>query len=541
MKRSIFFNALCALLLFLSFTLNTSAQALGWGESKLSLLGFTTTTDYFPTPQIIPALPDTTGMDGGDFYTVFLRANGKVAVSGGSPYDGVWGIGTVFETPVFPVAPLNLTDIIQVTGGASFSLALKSDGTVWAWGRNDYGKLGVPSLNTSATVYAPVQSAISDVVQISTGPSHSLALKSDGTVWAWGNNHWGQGANTNENGRPQRVGTLVPRFRNLIAVSGGEFISAAVKDDGTVWVWGNNNNGLYGDGTNILDNWESNKPRIIPGLNDVVQISAGVYHIAALKRDGTVWVWGTNPHGLCGTGTLRDFRFEIGSAINRDKLPCLSPNKVNISDVVEIKSSDYHIVARKRDGSVWVWGLNLDGQLGNDTSPANSLYYASPVPVQSFAGTGNALIGTGSRSSFAVKPVIETPAGFGVRHYGENVNLLFSNVVAAGVTSYTAIDPTATNLNVPQGLAIQPNDPAYNITTTAHTSGETEVCVKVNEYSRAEFSFLKILSAEGSDWIDRTSSTDYIRRQVCARVDSLSSFVIAKPVSAITNYTKSSR
>lgn len=525
MKRYIFVNAFFTLLFFVT---STFAQTFSWGNNSAGQLGFPSSGNSNPVPQSVAALSDITGISGGEDVTLFLRANGTIA-AGGSNSMGAVGIGNVHPYPV-PSTVFNMTNVAQVSGGAFTSTALKADGTVWGWGPMSYGQIGNGTIvgpNGEHWVYTPQQTSISDVVQISSGWLHSVALKSDGTVWRWGNNLYGGGG---YHILPTRVGETVSGFENLVAVATGYYASAAIKSDGTVWVWGSSGFGLNGDGTEFPPQSpsEAGSPRQVPNFGDVVQIAVGEIHIAALKRDGTVWVWGTNGDGECGRGSLREYLHGASSMLTKRVWICSVPTQVMISDAVEIKSGGWHILARKRDGSVWVWGSNRSGQIGDGTSADNSLFRATPFPTRALVGTGNAVIGAAARASFAAKPVIETPSGFGVRHYGENVQMLFSNVTNAGTTAYTALDAATVNLNVPSGYTIQPNQPAYNITTTAQTSGDMDVCIKLNEYSPLEFSLLKILHAEGANWVDRTLSADFMRRQICARVDSLGTFVVAK-------------
>jgi alpha-tubulin suppressor-like RCC1 family protein len=163
-----------------------------------------------------------------------------------------------------------LSDVINVAAGASHSLAVKTDGTVWAWGYNNYGQLGN---NTTVQKNAPVQvSGLSGVTNVAAGESYSLALKRDGTVWAWGWNLFGQlGDNTTvDKSTPVQVSGL----SDVIAVAAGYYHSLALKRDGTVWAWGYNGNGALGDGTTA----SSSTPVQVQGLGAVTLMAAGRFH-----------------------------------------------------------------------------------------------------------------------------------------------------------------------------------------------------------------------------------------------------------------------
>ncbi|NMC00696.1 MAG: hypothetical protein GYA35_10490, partial [Thermoanaerobaculaceae bacterium] len=182
-----------------------------------------------------------------------------------------------------------------ITGGYYHSLALKSDGTVWAWGHNNYGQLGD---GTTTDRLTPVQvQNLTNIVAIAGGSSHSLALKSDGTVWAWGYNNYGQlGDGTTTN---RLTPIQVQNLTNIVAITGGGSHSLALKSDGTVWAWGYNRYGQLGDGTTT----NRYVPIQVQNLTNVIAIAGGGSHSLALKSDGTVWAWGRNNYGQLGDGT----------------------------------------------------------------------------------------------------------------------------------------------------------------------------------------------------------------------------------------------
>jgi len=171
---------------------------------------------------------------------------------------------------------------IQVEVGAHHNLVLMNDGTVWAWGWNNFGQLGDGTTEDRLTPTRVI--GLYNVVSISGGSHHSLAMKSDGTIWAWGDNRYGQlGDGTINANRLQPV--QIPGLSDIAEISAGNFHSLALGLDGTAWAWGYNWFGQLGDGT------QTNRlqPVQIPGLSDIAEISAGNTHSLAMGSDGTVW------------------------------------------------------------------------------------------------------------------------------------------------------------------------------------------------------------------------------------------------------------
>ncbi len=259
----------------------------------------------------------------------------------------------------------------MISAGSSHTLVLKSDGTVWAWGHNFTGELGD---GTRENKYIPVQvSGLGNIIAISAGYQMSLALKNDGTVWSWGANSYGQlGDGTTEN---RRIPVQVIGLSDVEAISVGHLCNFALKNDGTVWSWGWNTVGQLGDGTT-----ENRRiPVQVAGLNDVKSINAG----RALKNDGTVWAWGSNFHGQLGDGTT----------VNR-KTPV---QVIGLSDVKEISARYGTSLALKNDGTVWAWGTNWDGQLGDGTTVNKHM----PIKVNGLSGVK--AISSGGVVSLALK------------------------------------------------------------------------------------------------------------------------------------------
>ena len=293
--------------------------------------------------------------------------------------DNTWGqLGNGNNTSSnVPVQVSNLTGVVALSSGDVHSLALKNDGTVWAWGDNlIYNQLGNGN-NTNSNVPVQVSNLIG-VVAIAGGGDHSLALKNDGTVWVWGNNGVGQYGNGNTT--ISNVPVQVSFLTGIVAIASGNQHSLALKNDGTVWSWGWNLDGQLGNGNNVIEYFAVQ----VSGLTGVVALAGGVNHSLALKNDGTVWSWGGNFSGQLGNGNN-------GGSNN-------VPAQVSgLTGVVAIVGANYFSLALKNDGTVRAWGYNLNGQLGNGNNTD------SYVPVQVSGLSGVVAIAGGASQSLALK------------------------------------------------------------------------------------------------------------------------------------------
>jgi len=222
---------------------------------------------------------------------------------------------------------------IAIDASSISSFAIRSDGSLWAWGGNWDGQLGD---GTTITRHSRIR-VLDDVVAVSAGGVHTMAIKSDGSLWAWGNN-W-----TSQLGDGTAEGKLSPVkvMEDVVAVSAGSVHTMAIKSDGSLWAWGANWAGQLGDGTTVA--------RRLPVriMEDVTAVSVAM-HTMAIKSDGSLWAWGNNWHGLLGDVT-EIFR--------------QSPTRV-MENVAEVASAAWHTLAISADGSLFAWGDNTYRQLG---------------------------------------------------------------------------------------------------------------------------------------------------------------------------------
>jgi len=293
---------------------------------------------------------------GGD-HSLAIRTDGTLWAWGNN-YSGELGDGTTVAK-VMATPSLIGSGYSKIAAGFTHTLAIKN-GSLWAWGSNEFGQLGIGSTSGSTT---PVLVG-TGYVTIAAGGKHSLAVKTDGTLWAWGQNDYqqlGNGTTTSTN-VPILIGS------GYASIAAGETHSLAIKTDGTLWTWGRNHGLLPGAGYFEVP--------VQVGTGSYSMVAAGFAHSIALKADGTLWAWGSNNLGQLGDGT------------NEDKYVS-SPIKVLGDEYATIASGETHCLAIKRDGTLWAWGYNVRGQLGDGTMEART------TPTQVDQGYVAVAAGTG--------------------------------------------------------------------------------------------------------------------------------------------------
>ena len=369
------------------------------------------TISGFVTPAVAPGAPTSAqgSVSTGWYHSLVARPDGTVAAFGLNNV-GQLGNNTTVDAHS-PIVVPGLSGVTQVAAGYAHSLALKSDGTVWAWGYNNYGQLGN---NTIVDSHVPIAvPGLTAVVAISTSFSHNLALKSDGTVWAWGWN--GNGELGNNTIVDSHVPIAVPGLANMVAVAAGYAHSLTLRSDGSVWSFGLNNLGQLGNNTTV----DAHAPIQVAYIMSAVAISAGLAHSVALRGDGIVLDWGYNGYGQLGNNTTVDSHVKIDVAA--------------LSGVTAISADGgYDTMARTADGTLWAWGYNGYGQLGNNSTVDAHL----PVAVAGLAAVTQA--SAGIYHSLAVK-ADGSLAAFGYNGYGQ----LGTNTI---VDAHSAVTPTGPGL-----------------------------------------------------------------------------------------------
>jgi alpha-tubulin suppressor-like RCC1 family protein len=399
-------------------------------------------------------------------HAMILKSDGTVWAWGGMNDYGQHGTGTSNRgANPLPVQSL-ISSVSMISAGYGHSVAVKSDGSIWNWGWNEWSKLGNAAGDTTTPV---VLSGLTNPKTVSAGSSHTMILKSDGTVWGVGKSRDGQLCNGEALGTDspwyntghatpvQMVGASgVGYMSNVIAVGTGASNTAVVKSDGTVWMCGWMQNLVPGSGS-----WNTSIPLQVAGLTGVVDVTVADYRMYALKNDGTVWSWGL---------IVSDMVPYNGSTSTA------TPVQVTgLSNVVAISSHTSHALALKRDGTVWSWGQNEWGwgqdewgKLGNNLKGDS----ATPVQVVGPNGigylTGITAIDTGSNSSLALRND-GTVWAWGENSYGYLGN--GGTTRSAVPTQVTGL--TASTLLAPSNLTASAISAAVALTWTEVTGAKS--------------------------------------------------------------------
>jgi len=342
-----------------SLALLSDGSLWAWGSNFYGLIGNDSIIQVAnPLPEKVP-ISNVSAISTSENNVAVLKEDGTVWIWGSCGYgelgDGSQGVKVFTSIPT----KAYISNVKAISVGSYYIVALKDDGTVWVWGYNQDGRLGDGT--KSDKLFPTRVTGLKNITDVKAYAFHALAIDDRGNVWTWGYNTTSVGPNsTNDIITPERV-----PISNVKAISAGAFHSLALKDDGTVWAWGNNDHGELGDGTITM----SNIPVMVKGLSDVVAIDAATFYSVALKKDGTVWEWGKND-GRLGIGETSD----LGAIYP-------NPQKVFIDHVKAISAGTSHTLALKDDGTLWSWGFNFNGQLGNGKVKGDGTGSLIPVKV----------------------------------------------------------------------------------------------------------------------------------------------------------------
>jgi alpha-tubulin suppressor-like RCC1 family protein len=410
---------------YFTLAIKTDGTLWAWGQNTSGQLGQGAGDgSYHPTPLQVGTDTNWKEIAAGQDHALAVKTDGTLW-SWGSNSNGQLGLGTSDSTAHgTPTQVDSSTDWQSMTAGLYHTLAVKTTGTLWTCGVNTNGQLG-DGTTTQHTSLAQVGSA-TNWQNVAAGQTQSFAIRTDGTLWAWGYNILGMlgDGSSSQRTSPVQTGTAT----NWKSVSSGQYHTVAMKTDGTLWAWGNNPAGQLGDGTFTRKNspvpigedadwltagvtidgafglktdgsyfvWGGGPPShnelgFIPrcplpsvaSANMLSTVAAGAQHTVAIKADGTLWAWGYNSNGQLGDGT------QTGR-----------PNPVQVGTANNWKSvapGSYHTLGVKTDGSLWGWGANFSGQIGDGSTSSRF------SPTRIGLGTNWKTAAAGSGHTLAIK------------------------------------------------------------------------------------------------------------------------------------------
>lgn len=345
-----------------------------WGYNGFGQLGINSTSNMKEEPTPLGPSYRFAGFSIGSNHTlafVPFRNTSSVYAWG---YNGYGQLGNgksgSAESSRKPLGISGLPNATAVAAGGYHSMAI-ADGNLYTWGNNSKGQLGVGTLVDATRPQAVGSPVLTNVARIAAGGLHSIALKTDGTVWAWGSNSYGQIGNqtTEDQKLPVQV-NIGGKLAKLIA-AGGAF-SVAVTTDNIIYLWGYNGFGQLGKDPTTNPFSKEPVEVVSSGIGAVKAVAAGLDHILVMNDLGEIWAWGYNGYGQLGNGTTADINytpFKVGTFDSAVLVDGLSP----------ILAIGHHSLAFLGN-QLRAWGYNVHGQLGDGTTTDRS----TPTPVKNF-------------------------------------------------------------------------------------------------------------------------------------------------------------
>jgi alpha-tubulin suppressor-like RCC1 family protein len=343
-----------------SCAIKTNGTLFCWGDNSYGQLGNNSTTDSLVPMHENKAATDWINISAGAFHACAIKTDGTLFCWGWNEY-GQLGNNSTTDNRVPVQESRTAIDWAEISAGYSHTCAIKNNGTLFCWGDNLYGKLGNNSTDNSSL---PVQesTASTDWLKLSVGGSQTCAIKTNGTLFCWGWNEHGElGDNSTTNSPvPVQESTAATDWANL---SAGYSHTCAIKTNGALFCWGRNESGQLGNNTT------ANSPapvQVSTAATDWASLSAGGGHTCAIKTDGTIFCWGDNSSGQLGNNSFTDIHVPVQES-------------TAATDWANLSAGCSHTCAIKTDGSLFCWGIGYDE--GKPYVNNATLQYG-PVPVQ---------------------------------------------------------------------------------------------------------------------------------------------------------------
>jgi alpha-tubulin suppressor-like RCC1 family protein len=458
----------------LTITILGANYAYAWGRNDSGQLGnIYSSFNMVPVAVNADSLGTAAWISAGSNHSLAIDAGGEVFAWGNNGYGQLGTGNTANKSVPTHINKSGFENIVMVSAGYQHSLALQSNGTVWTWGNNDYGQLGNNSSNTSLTPVA-LTSLPDNIIAVSAGNNFSLALTSDGYIWAWGDNQYGQLGTGSTTSSPFPVKVYYndqSDYRgDFIAISAGGYHSLGLTSSSTVWTFGGNQSGQLGDNTLV------NKFNPVPvqrseggTLSDIIAISAGLDFNLALSSSFNVWAWGNNNGGQLGNNSVTNSSMAVTVKTSSGTL---------LTNVNTVAAGNTHSLVLRSDKSIWAWGSNAYGQLGT-TNNTSSTYATQVMSSNGTVFMNSTAISAGGYHSIALNSSDTTTVHISSTSLAEgNQGVLYNQTLSAsgGSGSYIWYLYSGT---LPTGLTL--NSTTGNIYGTPTQAGSYTFTIKVTD------------------------------------------------------------
>jgi alpha-tubulin suppressor-like RCC1 family protein len=342
-----------------------------WGSGTFAKLGTNDTTDRSTPVTTFAGGTNWKQVDCGGLHTAAVKTDGTLWTWGAGT-NGQLGNATITNTSTPVTTFAGGTNWKQVSCGSLYCAAIKTDGTLWTWGRGPSGQLGNATITDTSTPVTTFAGG-TNWKQVDCGDAHTAAIKTDGTLWTWGYGGGGRLGNAVATSRSTPVTTFAggTNWKQVTAGSGtaADSHTAAIKTDGTLWIWGWGGYGRLGNA--VITGTISTPITTFAGGTNWKQVSGGNGFTAAIKTDGTLWTWGLGTNGQLGTNDITSRSTPVTTFAGG-------------TNWKQVSFGNSHTAAIKTDGTLWTWGAGNLGALGNGATTGNI-----STPVTTFAGGTN--------------------------------------------------------------------------------------------------------------------------------------------------------
>lgn len=414
--------------------------------------------------NLLAKLPDgvsITAVGGGDSFSLALSSDGKVYAWGDNQYGQLGnGNNTLSRVPVEVSLPVGIT-ATAIAAGRNHALALGNDGNVYAWGQGTSGELGNGATSDSnVPLVVSLPSGVS-ATAISAGWSNSMALGNDGILYGWGFGSYGDLGTGDGASSDVPVAVSIPTGVTITAVSSGADHTLAIGNDGKLYAWGYNDNGQVGNGGTGLV--KSPEVVLLPNGVTAIAISAGLNNSMAVGDDGNLYTWGANPDGELGNGTS-------GSGTDSN-IPVIAQLPAGVTPVLISQGGDF-AQAVGSDGKLYVWGYNGNGEFGNGNNTSSN----TPLAVSLPGGVTPLALGGGYYHALRVLP----PPVISINNVsGDEGNSATTSQVFTATLNYASNSAITASYATADATAKEPSDYTAKSGTLNFASEVTTTTVTV--------------------------------------------------------------